>query len=561
MKRRSILFFILCSLFFSCQEQSKERLLIDRAEALAVSYPDSARMLLDNIAVPEILSDKQLARWCMLSGKVADKLFKDMPYVSQLKRASEWYKRWGTREEQAWIGLYLGRSYFEDQLYLQASEAYSEALAIALEGGAYNATGYICSYTGDLYEYTGQISEERRKYEEAAMYFEKADNLHSYALALRDIAKTWAFDDSCSLALEYMLTADSVLLNSGNLEGEGEIISGLGNIYRMTGETDKARECYLKSLTLDTLDIAPVYLALSDMYCSIDNFDSARFFLEKANIETLNKYTPAGVLYGYYELEKANDNYKKALHYFEQYEAVKDSLYDIHKQADIVDAEKRYNHLLLLDENRELWIDRLILVVLLSVCLIICLLGWIIYQEKNKRAIRKMLILQQTLEGKESELGQLIAEQKEKEIESSKRETILNKYKKEIKTTQEDITQFRNQKFSATAIVKKVKRLSSKIVVGNDKPLLTVSDWEVIVRQLDTIYVGLPNFLKRKEWNLTHAELEICYLSFFNLEVYQEAILLNINSTSVSKRRLRLREKLGLKHTLTPLSDFLLSLM
>lgn len=519
MKRRSILFFILCSLFFSCQEQSKERLLIDRAEALAVSHPDSARMLLDNIAVPEILSDKQLARWCMLSGKVADKLFKDMPYVSQLKRASEWYKRWGTREEQAWIGLYLGRSYFEDQLYLQASEAYSEALAIALEGNAYNAAGYICSYTGNLYEYTGQISEERRKYEEAAMYFEKADNLHSYALALRDIGWTWAFDDSCSLALEYMLNADSVLLNSGNLEGEGEIISGLGN------------------------------------------FDSARFFLEKANIETLNKYTPAGVLYGYYELEKANDNYKKALHYFEQYEAVKDSLYDIHKQADIVDAEKRYNHLLLLDENGELWIDRLVLVVLLSVCLIICLLGWIIYQEKNKRAIRKMLILQQTLEGKESELGQLIAEQKEKEIESSKRETILNKYKKEIKATQEDITQFRNQKFSATAIVKKVKRLSSKIVVGNDKPLLTASDWEVIVRQLDTIYVGLPNFLKRKEWNLTHAELEICYLSFFNLEVYQEAILLNINSTSVSKRRLRLREKFGLKHTLTPLSDFLLSLM
>lgn len=34
-------------------QQSKERLLIDRSEALAVNHPDSARMLLDNIVVPE----------------------------------------------------------------------------------------------------------------------------------------------------------------------------------------------------------------------------------------------------------------------------------------------------------------------------------------------------------------------------------------------------------------------------------------------------------------------------------------------------------------------------
>ena len=45
-----------------------------------------------------------------------------------------------------------------------------------------------------------QRSEERRKFEEAAEFFKQAGNERSYAFALRDVAKTWAFDDSLSLA-------------------------------------------------------------------------------------------------------------------------------------------------------------------------------------------------------------------------------------------------------------------------------------------------------------------------------------------------------------------------
>lgn len=559
MKRLIVLMLAVFSFFLSCQSNREEKALIDRAEGLTVSNPDSAYIILNSIAVPEMMSDKQLARWCMLSGRVSDKLFKDMPYVSQLTRALEWYKKYGTFEEQAWIGLYLGRSYFEDQLYLPASDAYSEALAVALKGKAYNVAGYICSYTADLYEYTGQTSEERRKCEEAAGYFEKAGNKRSYAFALRDISWTWIFDDSCSLALEYMLLADSIIRKSDNLDGIGEIVSGLGNIYRMIGETERARECYFKSLTLDTAGIAPVYSALGQMYCDIGELDSARLFLEKAKVKTLNRYTSGGVLYKQYEVEKADNNFEKALFYLEQYDAMEDSLYDSRKQADIIDAEKRYNQLLLLDENKELRIGWLVSAVLLSVCLSICLVGWIVYQEKNKRAICKAQELQQALEAKESRLRQLVAELREKEESDSLQEETLNKYKEEIKAIQEEIFQYRKTKFHSSYMMKKVKKLSSKVIVGNEKPLLTADDWEAIKRLLDATYVGLLSLLKDKEWNLTKAELEICYLSFFNLGVGEEAILLNIIPESVSKRRLRVRQKLGLENTSTLLNDYLTS--
>lgn len=559
MKRLIILLLTLFSVFFSCQNNREEKALIDRAETLLVSNPDSAYILLNSIVVPDIMNDKLLARWCMLSGRVSDKLFKDMPYASQLTRALDWYKKHGTLEEQAWIGLYLGRSYFEDQLYLQAADTYSEALAVALKGKAYNVAGYICSYTGDLYEYTGQTSEERRKYEEAAGYFEKARNRRSYAFALRDIAKTWAFDDSCSLALEYMLEADSISKEGGNLNSEISIVSGLGNIYRMMGETDKARESYFQSLKLDTFDLAPVYSALGQMYCELGKLDSARLFFEKATIKTLNRYTPVGVLYEQYEVEKADNNLERALFYFEQYDAMKDSLYDSDKQADIVDAEKRYNQLLLVDENKELRIGWLVSAVLLAVCVIICLIGWVVYLEKNKQTIGKMRDLQQVLEEKESRLRQLIATLKEKEEAGSMQEESLNKSKEEIKVIQEEILRYRKMKLQASTIMRKIKKLSSKIIAGNDKPLLSTDDWDAIDRLLDTIYVGLPSLLKGKELSLPPAELEICYLSFFNLGVSEEAILLNLNSETVSKRRFRVRKRFGLENTTTLLSDYLIS--
>ena len=108
---KNILLFILLftSVFFSCQEDRNTRNLLDRVEKLVETNVDSARILLDSIQMPETMNDKLFARWCMLEGKMADKQHEDMPYVEQLTRASNWYAKHGTKEQQAWIGLYLGR--------------------------------------------------------------------------------------------------------------------------------------------------------------------------------------------------------------------------------------------------------------------------------------------------------------------------------------------------------------------------------------------------------------------------------------------------------------------
>lgn len=186
--------------------------MLDRAESLIETQPDSAEIFLDSIQMPDKLNDKLFARWCFLQSKTADKLHKEMPYVEQLSRALQWYAKHGTAKQQAWTGLYLGRSYTEDKLFIPAINAYSDALEIAQNKHIYNVAGYICSYMADLYTYTGQRTEERRKFEEAADYFKKAGNIRSYAFALRDISMVYYLDNSSHTALSYILKADSIIL-------------------------------------------------------------------------------------------------------------------------------------------------------------------------------------------------------------------------------------------------------------------------------------------------------------------------------------------------------------
>ena len=87
MRHLLILISLLSTLsFIGCRDESDAIYLIDRAESLLKSDPDSSHILLDSIAVPDNLSDKLLARWCMLSGKVADTLYTDLPYVQHVRK-------------------------------------------------------------------------------------------------------------------------------------------------------------------------------------------------------------------------------------------------------------------------------------------------------------------------------------------------------------------------------------------------------------------------------------------------------------------------------------------
>lgn len=560
---KSIILYTLFSvcLFFSCRGDRAPYELLERADTLVETKPDSAYTLLNSIETPDNLNDKLFARWCMLYSRAADKLYKDMPYTIQLTRALHWYEKHGTSEQQAWIGLYLGRSYAEDKLFVPATNAYSDALELAKKKRLYNVAGYICSYMADLYIYTGQTTEERRKYEEAAAYFRKARNMRSYAFALRDVADTWALNDSMSIAIDLMLKADSIITDMNDSIGMASIANGLGNIYKMMGEINLAQESYFKGLKFDTTDIAPIYLALSTLYYKVDKLDSARYYAKKSDRSTDNPYTYIGRLYANYEIEKKAGNISEALQYIEQCYEAKDSLYDEQVQVDIIDAEKRHNLFSVVKENRKLQVN---IYTLLSIAILVCLLIAFLYQGRDRRRLSKINAQQLLLDDKEHLLAELTSEIhiKEQELEKSSLEEAeseeIELIRDKMNQLKKEIINLKCEKLQHSSLFKKIKDQCQKGSLQDRQPL-SRKDWDSFIALIHSACPNVLTFIRTNSFNLTKAEIEICYLSFLGIGLNEEATLLGINMDSANKRRLRTRQKLNLVNTNTSINEYLIN--
>lgn len=536
MKNIFLLILLPVCLFFSCGGNRTASEMMDRAEILLETNPDSAYTLLNNIETPDKLNERQFARWCMLYCRTADKLFEDMLYTEQLDRALSWYKNHGTAEQQVWMGLYLGRSYVKDKLFIPATKAYSDAFSLAKEKHLYNVAGYICSYMADLYTYTGQRSEERRKFEEAAEFFKQACNERSYAFALRGVAKTLSFDDSLSLALHCMLMADSIITVLRDSAGIGEIANGLGNIYDLMGDVEKSKAYFFKSLNLNTMDQAPTYLALSDLYYNESLLDSARYYLAKATKPTMNPYTSVDRFYLGYFIEKEGGDTEKALLFLEQYLEKKDSLYDEQKQVDIIDAEKRHDVVAVVQENKGLIAEKRLL---FALTVIVCLLLVVGYQLRDRKRLLQINRQQQFLEEEKKrheELEGRIQELTEAMKEKAAAHEDTSGYKKEI-------IALRFEKLKLSSLFKTIKEQCRKVQPDTEQKL-NEEEWKSLIRLIDSLFPNICVFMKENTLGLTKTETKICYLSFFNLRLNEEAILLGVSPDSANKFRSRTRQKL-----------------
>ena len=565
MRHLLILITLLSTLsFIGCRDESDAIYLIDRAESLLKSDPDSSHILLDSIAVPDNLSDKLLARWCMLSGKVADTLYTDLPYVQQLLRAQAYYKSHGTKQEQAKIGLYLGRSYVEDKENEKAMKVYLQALDIALRSEDYNQAGYICSYMGDLYDFEGNYLLGKDKYKEAESYFRKAGNMRSSAFALRDVGRMYAFSDSLDIALIFLLKADTIIVEVGDSSDIGTIYNGIGNIYNMLGNKELAKLYLWKNVNMSDFDDAPSYRTLAGIYIEEGDFKNARICLEKASVPSFNDMTRFSVLYGYSLLEKAEGNWEKAWFYLDEYNSASDSILTIRNRENIIKIEKEYEHLKISLENMRLKSDKqkyfIYWVISVSILLILLWVFQIRIDRKNKRLLKQeidlsnksneLFRLRDNLRNKQDRLEALsiqLSEKNEKLNELDSREKLEKEYeqiKKEEETLVLRIAERRKDLFLSSAIAKKVIKLSQKVVPGATKSPLSEKDWQNIITQVNEVYPFLADRLAA--FNLSAAELRYCYLSLLGLDSIGESILLHIQPDSVNKRRQRVRQRLGI---------------
>lgn len=552
---KSFIYILLTSLTFlvvGCQNESEEIRLINQAERLFDAYPDSVITTLDSILLPEEMSHRLIARWCMLYARAADKIEDEMPYTNQLEIALKYYQKKKMREEEAEIGLYLGRSYVEDKEYEKAMRAYSDALEVALAIKDYNRAGYICSYMGDLYEVDLRYILAAEKYKESGKYFHLANNTTSYVRAFVNEAHSYSIADSSYLALASLKQAEMVMDSLNVEEVRSYVYNGLSNIYNNLGDYDLAEYYILRCIELDPEEIASDYLVLTDISLKCMDMEKAEYYLKKANIFTNNELVLPTIVYYNYKIKKEQGDFEIALSFHEQYVAIEDSLINVGKSVDIYDADQKYERLKLHNENIELVLKNqksylFILLLLFAIALLV-----IFYLMTLRRKNRSLLKQQEEINDLNQNIYHLSIELREKEEQLKLQENSLHlakeelvsyeNIKKEVEDLRHRLINLREIKILNSSLAQKIKRMSQSVWSKASQAVIDEKMWIDIEVLMVEVYPDIVKALR--DADLSFSEMHLCFLTLFKLDTKAMSTLLNIIPTSVDKTRLRVRKKL-----------------
>lgn len=563
--RKSIAIIITSILVLSgCNKQQSvsDRLLNEVEKAIAIN-PDSASNLLNSISSPEKLDDKTFARWCMLSGKITDEIFNSILPTYQLERAYDWYSSHGSPNEQVQILIYLGRSYFADGDYDKAMSIYTNALDIAEKNKFNNLIGYIYDYIGDLYREKFMRTEAIKRYEAAAECFKKENNTDSYACALRDVGREYAEMDSLSHALHILIVADSVANKTKNIEVTASINNALGNIYAMQNKYDKAEKYFLKAL-LTGREKMPDYVALIDLYTTSGSINKAKELLSK--IPQDNPQYTCSIKYLYYQIYNAEENYKEALVNLEEYVNMVDSIVYADSQSKILDIESKYNHLKISKEVDRLKIKQQSYIIISIICIITLLLitiGYLLYRKKAKEKIQRqrdeLYLIKTNLLNVSLEL-----EKKKRLLDTFKEKNeYYNKMQEEIILLTANYKELQNKSLENSPLFKELTHLTTQNKPRNNRSLITDEQWKLITDEITHIYPNLHRYIYSLCPDLQIQDFMYCCLYMYGFDTNAEAQLINITVDSVRKKRLRLRQKLGitLPNNNTTLREYLIENM
>lgn len=552
---KSFIYILLTSLTFlvvGCQNESEEIRLINQAERLFDAYPDSVITTLDSIPLLEEMSPRLIARWCMLYARAADKIEDEMPYTNQLEIALKYYQKKKMREEEAEIGLYLGRSYVEDKEYEKAMRAYSDALEVALAIKDYNRAGYICSYMGDLYEVDLRYILAAEKYKESGKYFHLANNTTSYVRAFVNEAHSYSIADSSYLALASLKQAEMVMDSLNVEEVRSYVYNGLSNIYNNLGDYDLAEYYILRCIELDPEEIASDYLVLTDISLKCMDMEKAEYYLKKANIFTNNELVLPTIVYYNYKIKKEQGDFEIALSFHEQYVAIEDSLINVGKSVDIYDADQKYERLKLHNENIELVLKNqksylFILLLLFAIDLLV-----IFYLMTLRRKNRSLLKQQEEINDLNQNIYHLSIELREKEEQLKLQENSLHlakeelvsyeNIKKEVEDLRHRLINLREIKILNSSLAQKIKRMSQTVWSKASQAVIDEKMWIDIEVLMVEVYPDIVKALR--DADLSFSEMHLCFLTLFKLDTKAMSTLLNIIPTSVDKTRLRVRKKL-----------------
>ena len=486
-------------IFFSCHQVSQQHPILEQAEKVMSEHPDSALFLLEQVAAPEKMPERDYATWCLLITEARDKNYIEHTSDSLINVAIQYFEKKKDINRLAEAYYCQGRVLSELSVSEEALTAYLKAKELVRETSDRDLEARINNHLGTLYW-------ENRKFKESLVCYQKSYRNYKICSDTIGIINTMQNIGECMRESGHLDSAYHYLDGALKLARQGGItsytaylLSSLGNIYTEKKLYEKALAYKKASLNYSEKrnTIYSCYYSIGKLYGNLHKLDSALLFAEMALAST-DLYVECGANWLIYTLYVKKQDYKKACTYNERYLLLRDSIEQVYQPQKLAKVEALYNkERLISKQNQQMHTARsrqdFLLICFLCACLAIGIVYVIMFQIISKHKLRNKEI-QKLLQKNESLLLSDKQEMEKKDIALQTIQKQLEENHLLIDSLTETIQTLENDNLSQLEIYKQQqeeanieqsKLLKEKETILKQKEEL-ISNKDILLRQKDT---------------------------------------------------------------------------
>ena len=538
---------LLAVCLFACNHHSSNPML-QQVDSLLEMKPDSALTILKNISVLEDLPEVDKAYYALLLAEATDKnKLPLLPCDSLLNFALDYYG--DDDREKAVALMYKGRLLAEMDDEKAAIEMNLKALEILQDYPV--DTKYrrlIYSALGLWYGNCGLNDKALEVLQQSLHYsFDAKDT----AIAYINIGYIYGMRNMQDSAITYQRKAVKYAMRS---KDRSMILTSWHNLsicYRHFENVDSAvvyAHKVLQHLSYGN-GKADAYYNMGDLYVDLEQYDSARHYLEKSLFLSPSRSIPYWSLA---VMEAELGNFKSAYHYLDTFVMVQDSLDNSEQLTEVQHlVYKHQTELRVKDEQiKSKRIIRWIVFVSVIICFVVALIyqRWInkknnqqaLYRQALQYADEKQNVMQQRIEENESALALLQDRENQNLDEIAQKEQLITQLKKEKLA-------LRTWLFQQTSIYKKVMSLSDQQQVNKKiRKVMAAAELDKLKKTTFEIYADYISPLQAQYSQLTEDDLLVLCLQEAGISPLAISLCFGHTDTvALNQRKSRLKKKMS----------------
>ena len=538
---------LLAVCLFACNHHSSNPML-QQVDSLLEMKPDSALTILKNISVLEDLPEVDKAYYALLLAEATDKnKLPLLPCDSLLNFALDYYG--DDDREKAVALMYKGRLLAEMDDEKAAIEMNLKALEILQDYPV--DTKYrrlIYSALGLWYGNCGLNDKALEVLHQSLHYsFDAKDT----AIAYINIGYIYGMRNMQDSAITYQRKAVKYAMRS---KDRSMILTSWHNLsicYRHFENVDSAvvyAHKVLQHLSYGN-GKADAYYNMGDLYVDLEQYDSARHYLEKSLFLSPSRSIP---YWSFAVMEAELGNFKSAYHYLDTFVMVQDSLDNSEQLTEVQHlVYKHQTELRVKDEQiKSKRIIRWIVFVSVIICFVVALIyqRWInkknnqqaLYRQALQYADEKQNVMQQRIEENESVLALLQDRENQNLDEIAQKEQLITQLKKEKLA-------LRTWLFQQTSIYKKVMSLSDQQQVNKKiRKVMAAAELDKLKKTTFEIYADYISPLQAQYSQLTEDDLLVLCLQEAGISPLAISLCFGHTDTvALNQRKSRLKKKMS----------------